>query len=146
MKILLICTKVGLSCYILVSSNSNLLLALRVEWAKCKARASRWREEIMLIEEEMRRVIAFGYWKVDWWHKQVGRRSDVEDPLLESLRAYAAEHAHLELTFAEKVDKQWAGVRERAKLVLAGFGNGVHPDSIPATVIEVEVELDEEEI
>lgn len=94
----------------------------------------------------MRRVIVFGHWKVDWWHKQANRRSDVDDSLSEGLRAYAAEHAHLELAFVEKVDKQWADVRERAKLVLSGLTNGVHPDNtLATTVIEVEVELDDQD-
>ena len=33
---------------------------LRVEWLKCRARASRWKEEIQLVEEEMRRSLEFG--------------------------------------------------------------------------------------
>ncbi|KIJ89355.1 hypothetical protein K443DRAFT_118082 [Laccaria amethystina LaAM-08-1] len=46
-----------------------------VEWAKARARMMRWKEEWMLVQEEMRRVIAYHKWKADCWisgyaHKQ----------------------------------------------------------------------------
>lgn len=123
-----------------------MFLALRVEWAKSKARASRWQEEIMLIEEEMRRVIAFGHWKVNWWRQQADRRSDVEAPLSEGLRAYAVEHAYLELAFAEKVERQWHDVRGHSKSVLADLAGGARSDDPPRTVIDVEIELDDDEL
>lgn len=99
----------------------------------------------MLVEEEMRRVIVFGHWKANWWHQQADRRSDVEDALSEGLRAYAAEHAHLERAFTEKVEKQWNDVRKRAQSVLAYLEGGARSDDPPSTVIDVEVELDEDE-
>lgn len=34
-------------------------LAFRVEWAKCKARALCWHEELLLLEEEMCCVLAY---------------------------------------------------------------------------------------
>lgn len=41
--------------------------ALRVEWAKPKARRDRWNEEVILVNEEMRRVLAYFGWKANWW-------------------------------------------------------------------------------
>ncbi|KAJ7302318.1 hypothetical protein DFH08DRAFT_978038 [Mycena albidolilacea] len=41
--------------------------ALRIEWAKTRARAWRWTEEVDLVEEEMRRVLEFQRWKAEWW-------------------------------------------------------------------------------
>ena len=41
--------------------------SMRVEWAKAKARMMRWKEELMLIQEEMRRVIVYHKWRADWW-------------------------------------------------------------------------------
>ena len=38
-----------------------------VEWAKARARVMRWKEELLLIQEEMRRVIAYHKWIADWW-------------------------------------------------------------------------------
>ncbi|KZP22586.1 hypothetical protein FIBSPDRAFT_716090, partial [Athelia psychrophila] len=83
--------------------------ALRLEWAKCKARAARWHEDIKLLEEEMRRVIKFGVTKEAWWRQLPGRRQNVSDPaLLEGLRAYAAEHANTEREFREMLITKWA--------------------------------------
>ena len=60
------------------SKQSNILTIdpdLRVEWLKCRARATRWKEEIMLLEEEMHRAIQFCAWKVNWWDKQAHLRN-----------------------------------------------------------------------
>jgi hypothetical protein len=99
----------------------------------------------MLIEEEMRRVIAFGHWKVVWWRKRFDCRLGVGEDLSEGLRAYAAEHAHLELVFVEKLVTKWDDVRERARLVLANLASGVFPNS-PPIEINVEVDLDGDEV
>ena len=40
---------------------------IKVEWARSKARAEQWAEEIQLLEEEMRRVIQYFKWKAVWW-------------------------------------------------------------------------------
>jgi hypothetical protein len=117
-------------------------LALRVEWAKCKARASRWNEEILLVEEEMRRVIAFGGWKADWWKTQITRRHGIEDGLSEGLRAYAAEHEALEREFAYALEAKWYNIRRHAQSVLADFANGITPNYTPTAEINVEIELD----
>jgi len=38
-----------------------------VEWAKVRARMSRWQEELLLVQEEMRWVIAYHEWRAGWW-------------------------------------------------------------------------------
>ena len=40
---------------------------LRSEWAKSRARANRCKEEVLLLKEEMRRVLVFLEWKSKWW-------------------------------------------------------------------------------
>jgi hypothetical protein len=70
----------------------------------------------------------------------------VDNILSEGLHAYAAEHAYLETTFADKVEGQWCEVRERVKAVLANLANGTCLDDAPQIVIEVELELDEDDI
>ena len=40
---------------------------MQVEWSKSKARAERWREEVILLSEEMRRVLVYFEWKARWW-------------------------------------------------------------------------------
>lgn len=39
---------------------------LQAEWAKSRARATRWTEEVMLLKEEMRRALAFLNWRAQW--------------------------------------------------------------------------------
>ncbi|KAJ7053673.1 hypothetical protein C8F01DRAFT_1374953 [Mycena amicta] len=46
--------------------------ALRIEWARTRARALRWTEELDLLEEEMRRIDQFLAWRADWWDSRVG--------------------------------------------------------------------------
>ena len=43
---------------------------MRVEWAKTKARADHWHEEVFLVSEEMRCVLYFLQWKAEWWAGQ----------------------------------------------------------------------------
>jgi hypothetical protein len=45
---------------------------LRIEWAKTRAKALRYAEEVDLLEEEMRRVLQFLEWRASWWRAQIG--------------------------------------------------------------------------
>lgn len=58
---------------------------LRVEWAKSRVRAARCREEVLLLREEMRRVLAFLEWKSSWWLERKNSRMDVASDLAEGL-------------------------------------------------------------
>lgn len=51
--------KVTFLIVILDRYTNKIHLALRIEFCKSKARADRWREEIDLLHEEMRRVLAY---------------------------------------------------------------------------------------
>ena len=46
------------------------ILALRIEWCRVRARAMRWSEEVLLLREEMRRVLVFLEWQATWWEKR----------------------------------------------------------------------------
>jgi hypothetical protein len=96
----------------------------------------------MLLEEEMRRVIAFGRWKARWWSEQVARRSNIEDGLVEGLRAYAMEHVFLEDALCDKLENKWRDMRTRAKAVLASLAEDQLPE--PFSDIHIDVELDED--
>jgi len=69
---------------------------LRAEWAKSRARAARCREEILLLREEMRRVLAFLEWKSSWWLGRENSRVDVSSDLAEGLKAYAQTQGDLQ--------------------------------------------------
>ena len=48
---------------------------LRSEWAKSRAQAARATEEVLLLREEMRRVLDFLGWKADWWTTRMDWRA-----------------------------------------------------------------------
>ncbi|KAG1853639.1 hypothetical protein F4604DRAFT_1883371 [Suillus subluteus] len=75
----------------------TLFSALHIKWCKARARAMRWDEEVNLLKEEQRRVVAFLDWQADWWWSQ-RERHDLEyldDTLREGLATYAERQASL---------------------------------------------------
>ncbi|KAF7377213.1 CxC2 domain-containing protein [Mycena sanguinolenta] len=111
---------------------------IRIEWTKARARADRWKEELILLEEEMRRVLQFCGWKKQWWQSRVNCERDVSPELREGLRAYALAQAARERSWEIDWETKWAAVRERAKAVMRD-----HIIDVSA-LLPLEVELDEE--
>lgn len=80
------------------------------EWAKSQARMKRWEEEVDIIEEEMRRVIAYHEWKAGWWRGQSTLRSiaGIGDPdILDGVEAYAHKQAFIHECLASKCALYW---------------------------------------
>ncbi|KAJ7145055.1 hypothetical protein C8R43DRAFT_953505 [Mycena crocata] len=48
--------------------------ALRINWAKTRARFMRQKEQVDLVEEEMRRIPEFLEWQAGWWEDLIGTR------------------------------------------------------------------------
>jgi hypothetical protein len=69
--------------------------SLEVEWAKSRARKERWEEEVLIIQEEMRRVIAYHQWRASWWRDQGKRRTNADSTTLHGIVAYAEKQADL---------------------------------------------------
>jgi hypothetical protein len=124
-------------------------LGLRVEWCKCYARAERWKEEVELVLEEMRRVLRFFNWRSSWWHRQSKLRQDVSDALAEGLTAYAHKQVQILQDMGGAFAAQWSPL-------LAGYGlthewpshflaNGTETSSEPFLVPEEEIG-DEDEL
>lgn len=82
-------------------------VALRCEWAKSRARANRWSEEVTLLAEEMRRVVVFLRWKANWWSLQGKARTVVSAGLAEGLQSYAAKQQHIHISLAESFSDMW---------------------------------------
>ncbi|KAF9470561.1 hypothetical protein BDN70DRAFT_902008 [Pholiota conissans] len=78
---------------------------LRSEWARSRARVHRCKEEILLLLEEMRRVLEFLEWKARWWEARRTPRIGVNPELHDGLEAYAlgqaADQRALSTTFQE---------------------------------------------
>jgi hypothetical protein len=106
--------------------------ALQVEWARAFARACRWEEEVMLLVEEMRRVLWFFWWKRMSWLERAKQCQDVRADLREGLAGYAAKQVAildglgaqfaddwylvlmthgLDTDWPEKYVKRWRGVK-----------------------------------
>ncbi|KAJ7906944.1 hypothetical protein B0H13DRAFT_2233541 [Mycena leptocephala] len=87
---------------------------LRVEWAKTRARAHRWTEEVDLLEEEMRRILVFVEWKGQWWRQMKDGRSDVTEDVAarEGFNAYAERQAVIQETLKARFEKDWQYVAE----------------------------------
>ncbi|KAF4568041.1 hypothetical protein EYR36_010049 [Pleurotus pulmonarius] len=119
---------------------------LRVEWVKARARAERWREEVLLLEEEMRRAIAYCRWKANYWANAETPRETLttqEDFVLrEGVRAYARRQAEYERRRALQWEDKWRAIRERAALVLTSQLSQTGPDVLAAPALVVELDLD----
>lgn len=72
---------------------------LRVEFLQSRARAKRWEEEVLLLREEMRRVLQFLLWSSHQWVSRVtGAQSITREPaLLDGLRIYAHKQSAITL-------------------------------------------------
>ncbi|KAH8101661.1 hypothetical protein DFH11DRAFT_1523480 [Phellopilus nigrolimitatus] len=81
--------------------------SVRVEWAKAKARVRRWKEEIILLSEEMRRVLAFLAWKADDWLSRRGKRDDLTNDARSGVDAYAAKQAAIMKRLAFGFAREW---------------------------------------
>jgi hypothetical protein len=68
----------------------------------------RWREEIELLREEQRRVVAFMHWHAEQWLSHRSRRDPAEDDMREGLVAYAERQAFLRLQMASRFQALWS--------------------------------------
>ncbi|KAJ7242248.1 hypothetical protein C8J57DRAFT_1557922 [Mycena rebaudengoi] len=88
--------------------------ALRIEWARTRARSLRWSEEVRLLEEEMRRIQQFLLWQSGWWMTRVSLRSTrvrggiVDDAQREGDAAYALRQAAGKADLCAVFAKKWA--------------------------------------
>ncbi|KAJ7042741.1 hypothetical protein C8F04DRAFT_1207805 [Mycena alexandri] len=117
---------------------------LHVEWCKVHVRTRRYREEVQLLREEMRRTIAFGYTEAAEWDRLA--REELEGAsaeVTEGRRAYVAEHANTERARCAALEADWRGILQKAEAFLAG---NVALEDVPVTVeLEGADELDPEE-
>lgn len=81
---------------------------VRHEWMTCRARADRWKEESDLLQEEMRRVIAFLEWKSAWWGGKVGSRlGSLTADVQHGIDGYACKQANTYHQLAVSLANQW---------------------------------------
>jgi len=78
--------------------------SMRAEWAKTRARMSRWKEELLLVQEEMRRVLFYHKWKALWWRTRSSMRVMDDMTILSGVSGYA----HKQATIWERMANQCA--------------------------------------
>ncbi|KAI0070520.1 hypothetical protein K474DRAFT_1556942, partial [Panus rudis PR-1116 ss-1] len=72
------------------------LQALRVEWLRTRARAHRWTEEVLLLQEEQRRTLVSLERMALMWDEREGKALRLTNPILRvGVAAYAVEQAGL---------------------------------------------------
>ncbi|KAF8333820.1 hypothetical protein F5887DRAFT_892938 [Amanita rubescens] len=84
--------------------------SLLAEWAQTRARMCRWQEELMIVQEEMRRVLAFFQWKASWWLDQASHRETIDPSVKCGLSAYAHKQAAICLRMATRFALYWHDV------------------------------------
>jgi hypothetical protein len=67
----------------------------------------RWSEEVHLLLEEMRRVLAYFKWHEHWWLSQRDRWEGLSSPQMEGIRAYAERQASLRRNLSEEFKSHW---------------------------------------
>lgn len=79
-------------------------VALRIEWAKSRARAHRWQEECALLLEEIRRVKSFFNWEAVRWDARAKKAAN------EGPRAYAHRQAAIRRDMLARFVQNWQDV------------------------------------
>ena len=72
----------------------------------------RWTEEIMLVQEEMRRVCSYLSWYENWWSSRtdVGCMRQYDPFISEGITAYAEQQAHLRASLRGQFQALWTDV------------------------------------
>ena len=87
-------------------SEEELNESMRAEWAKTRARMSRWNEELLLVQEEMRRVLAYHKWKASWWHMRSALRTG-DASILSGISGYANKQAAISEHMGNQCASYW---------------------------------------
>ena len=91
--------------------------SMRTEWAQTRARMCRWNEELLIVQEEMRRVLAYFEWKSSWWLEQANRRSGLEASVQSGVMAYAHKQSTLSLRMAARCAAHWLPVMKNHGII-----------------------------
>jgi hypothetical protein len=81
--------------------------SIRLEWANARARMLRWREELLIVQEEMRRVVTYHTWKAAWWRDCGLLRTGGDKTILSGLSGYAHKQAAICSRMAEQCALHW---------------------------------------
>ena len=97
--------------------------SMLAEWAQTHARMCWWEEELLIIQEEMRRVLAFFEWKSVWWVEQANRRQQLEKSIESGVAAYAHKQAKICLRMAARCAAHWLPIMEKHSIIPTSSGD-----------------------
>ncbi|KAJ7179732.1 hypothetical protein C8R46DRAFT_1160195 [Mycena filopes] len=108
------------------SEEEQLHESMQIEWSRVLARKERWTEEVMILREEMRRVLRYLEWQSAWWEaKTTSREEQVCTGLHGGLAAYAARQAAFHRRLAAFFKTQWSttagAAASRSTAAIYGF-------------------------
>ncbi|KAJ3725420.1 hypothetical protein C8R42DRAFT_718938 [Lentinula raphanica] len=123
---------------------------IRVEYCKAHARAKRWQEEVILIEEEMRRCLVSLEARAQVWDNRMafaGPQAEETDEIQkEGIRAYAASQADVYRRLKNRFVGLWeSGARKRAIERAAALENRDEGNNTDAFMDEGNAQADDEE-
>ncbi|TFK60104.1 hypothetical protein BDN72DRAFT_779836, partial [Pluteus cervinus] len=126
-------------------NNEELQDDLRIEWCKSRARAKRWQEEVLLLQEEMKRVLLFLENEAKTWKFRAGFQSEEKGMRSEGRCAYALQQAGLREELRLHFEDMWKDVDEMIRLKGKVEGKGKNKESSPPLQTIDEEEEEEEE-
>ncbi|KAJ3529805.1 hypothetical protein NMY22_g8845 [Coprinellus aureogranulatus] len=95
----------------------------KIEWAKSRARANRYQEEIQIVQEEMNRTLRFFTWKERKWLERATAREEAGQVLapeyIEGLHAYSTRQAAISRGLHNACRSKWStasNMIKRAKM------------------------------
>ncbi|SJK99851.1 uncharacterized protein ARMOST_03162 [Armillaria ostoyae] len=95
-----------------IHSNKNNEI-LQSEWCRSHAHAKQSQEEVLLLREEMWRVLQFLKWKAHWWDERRSIQNTGQDvAFAESLNAYACWQCDLQLLLRQSFQDIWMTLLE----------------------------------
>lgn len=98
-------------------SGDEFMDGVRVEWLHARSRTRRAYEETVLLQEEMRRVLAWFEWKAAWWLQRSGLRLDTPPLLNAGLASFAAKQAGIYRSLGSKFAALWLPFLESRGIV-----------------------------
>ena len=117
--------------------SNHSLPAFRVEWSKARARSERWREEVMILREEMRRTLTSLLFFSNMWIGRGGPSTLIllsRDPnICEGLTAYANRRSHTFASLHHRFHSMWNGLEK---------GDNPVTENVPAVSEEALMELE----
>ncbi|KAK7434020.1 hypothetical protein VKT23_020419 [Stygiomarasmius scandens] len=86
--------------------------ALRMAWCKARARAHRYQEECLLLQEEMRRVLKTFEFEAEVWHSRAlaVEARELSPECMEGQRAYALYQKHIREAMARDCRSKWSTI------------------------------------